>query len=114
MLTVIAFIGVFYAARGYAHHPVASIYRTDQKETITGQLVEFQLRNPHSIVLLDRLGPAPGQSQRWSVEWLAAFQLGRQGITSTTLRAGDRLLITVMMRTIVRPSDGWHWRGTFE
>jgi len=124
-IVFIGVFGVFYPTRGYAHHPMAALYLIDQQESITGQLVEFQIRNPHSFVFLESLGPSPGQSQRWAVEWLSAVQLGRQGVTSTTLKAGDHLAITgypsrtpndrrLRLRTILRSSDGWHWRGTFE
>lgn len=124
-LPVIVLMALICTTPGYAHHPVAVVYHTDHTETLRGQLVEFQIRNPHSIVLLDGRSPATGQSQRWAVEWLAALQLKHQGVTDTTLRAGDQLLITgypsqnpndrrLRLRTIVRPSDGWHWKGTFE
>lgn len=125
ILPVMALMAVVCAARGYAHHPVANPYRTDQTQKITGHLVELHLRNPHSLMLLDTKHPSTGESQRWSVEWLAAFLLSRQGIAATTLKAGDQLVITgypsrnpddrqLLIRTIVRPRDGWHWSGTFE
>src|SRR3954468_7640043 len=91
LITLVA--AVMSGMPAYAHHPVASVYFSDRTEGITGALVEFQLRNPHSFVYLE----APdqqGRVQRWAVEWLSVMQLSRQGVTASTLKPGDRLVIT--------------------
>jgi thiamine monophosphate kinase len=58
--------------------------------------------------------------QRWTVEWEARGQLDHQGVTSMTLKPGDRVVITgnpgknpadhwLRAQSIVRPKDGWKW-----
>jgi len=107
-----------------AHHSFAATYFEDKVQKIEGDLVQFLYRNPHSFVHVE----APdekGVTQRWAVEWGAGQQLTQQGVTRVTLRAGDHVLIEgspgrnaedhrLRMRSIVRPSDGWKWSGTFQ
>ena len=111
------------AATVYAHHPITSNYLDDRTQTIEGTLTQFQLRNPHSFMSVEVRDPQGG-IERWAVEWFAALQLNRQGVTGETLRPGDRLIITgnpsrrpedrqLRLRTIMRPRDGWTWAGTF-
>ena len=108
----------------YAHHPLTSNYLDDLTQTIEGTLTEFQLRNPHSFMSVE-VRDDQGRVERWAVEWFAALQLNRQGVTGDTLRSGDRLIITgnpsrrpedrqLRLRTIMRPRDGWKWGGTFQ
>jgi thiamine monophosphate kinase len=82
-------------------------------------VLQFVYRNPHA--LLQILAPdANRQMQRWTVEWEARGQLERQGVTSMTLKPGDRVVITgnpgknptdhwLRAQKIVRPRDGWKW-----
>ena len=106
-----------------AHHPM-TLYVQDRTQTIEGTLVEVVLRNPHSFIYLDTPGEN-GQTTRWTIEWLAWYQLSRQGVTSETLKSNNHLVITgfpapnaqdhrLWLRTITRPNDGWKWNGTFE
>ena len=86
--------------------------------------MQFLYRNPHSFVHVE--GPdEKGAVQRWAVEWGAGLQLNQQGVTRETLRVGDHVIITgnpgrnpedhrLRMRSILRPSDGWKWSGTFQ
>ena len=57
---------------------------------------------------------------RYAVEWGGAGQLGGQGVTRETLKAGDHVIITgspgrnpkdhrVRMVTLHRPKDGFGW-----
>jgi len=108
----------------HAHHPVVSRYFEDKLQTIEGDLVELHLLNPHSLLYIDARDRS-GVVQRYTVEWEATVQLGRQGVTRSTLKAGDRVVITgnpsrmpeerhLRLRTITRPKDGWRWHGSFE
>lgn len=105
-----------------AHHPL-SVYRQDQRLELTGRLVEFVARNPHSLLHCD-VPSAAGGSERWVVEWISALQLRRQGIAPQTLKIGDQLVLSgypsrvagdrrLWLRTIRRPADGWSWTGGF-
>ena len=105
--------------QAYAHHSFAATYIEDESVTIEGELVHVVFRNPHSfvhLVVTDR----NGMMVRYAVEWGAAAELGGQGVTSTTLKLGDRLVISgnpgrnpsdhrVRMINLRRPSDGFGW-----
>lgn len=101
-----------------AHHSFASTYE-NQRMSIEGELLQFVFRNPHA--LLQVMAPdANRQMQRWTVEWEARGQLDHQGVTSMTLKPGDRIVIIgnpgkntadhwLRAQSIVRPRDGWKW-----
>lgn len=125
VLFVLVLVGVSLGTRpAQAHHSFAATYFEDKVQKIEGNLVQFLFRNPHSFVHVE----APddqGVMQRWAVEWGAGQQLTQQGVSRVTLRAGDHVLIEgspgrnsddhrIRMRSIVRPSDGWKWSGTFQ
>jgi hypothetical protein len=102
-----------------AHHSFAATYFEDKLVTIEGELVEFQYRNPHSFVQV-MVTDAQGNMQRWSIEWGAVAQLNSQGVQRFTLKPGDKVTITgaparsgdghqLLMRKLIRPSDGFTW-----
>jgi hypothetical protein len=107
----------FAAATAYANHSFAATYLEDQSVQIEGELVQFLFRNPHSFVHVMVKEP-DGKLERYAVEWGGAGQLGGQGVTRETLKAGDHVVITgspgrnpedhrVRMVTLHRPSDGF-------
>ena len=118
--TVVLLIGALTCAgRAYAHHSFGATYVENKQLSIEGELLQFVYRNPHA--LLQVMAPDVNrQVQRWTVEWEAMGQLDHQGVTSMTLKPGDRVIITgnpgknaadhwLRAQTIVRPSDGWKW-----
>jgi hypothetical protein len=106
-------------AAAYAHHSFAATYYEDQIVMIEGELVQFLYRNPHSFVHVMAADPE-GNKVRWSIEWGAVSQLNRQGVQRYTLKIGDHVQISgaparnpddrrLLMRRLVRPSDGFTW-----
>lgn len=107
-----------------AHHSFAATYYEDKTEKVEGDLVQFVFRNPHSFVHLE----APdenGEMQRWAVEWGSGMQLSTQGLSATSLKAGDHVIIVgspgrnpedhrMRMKSLERPKDGFKWAGTFQ
>ena len=103
----------------YAHHSQAAQYDTSKEVKIQGTLVQFQFRNPHTFIKVE----APDESGamvRWSIEWGGVGQLNGQGVTRTTLKYGDPVIITanpsrtpndhkLHMLTLKRTSDGFGW-----
>jgi hypothetical protein len=103
----------------YAHHSYAATYDTSKEIKLTGKLVQFVYRNPHSFVHLE----APdenGVSQRWAVEWSGGGQLANQGVTRESLKVGDEVIIIgrpsrvpgeyrALMVRLTRPADGFTW-----
>ncbi len=105
----------------FAHHSFAAHYFEEQSVTISGEIAEFEYRNPHAWVHVMAPDPA-GQLQKYGAEWGGTGRLRRDGIDKDTLKAGDRVIITgspgrvagehkIHLKGIQRPADGWSWRG---
>jgi len=105
----------------YAHHSIGATYDSSKEVKLVGKIVEFNYRNPHAFVHVEAPDKA-GKMQRWAVEWGGAGALGQQGVTRTTLKAGDEVIITgnparssdgevlrVKMNTLFRKRDGFGW-----
>ena len=102
-----------------AHHSFQATYDMDSMIEIKGKLVQMNFRNPHSSVMV--MAPdKEGNMQRWGVEWGGASLLMRQGLTRTSFKPGDEVVITgqpsreetdyrMRMESILRPSDGFGW-----
>ena len=113
-------VGVLLAAMSaYAHHSQAAQYDTSKTVKIEGTLVQFQFRNPHTFIQVEAPDET-GEKVRWSIEWGGVGQLNGQGVTRTTLKYGDPVIITanpsrtpndhkLHMLTLLRTSDGFGW-----
>ncbi len=105
----------------FAHHSASATYIFAKSVKIEGTLKEFIWRNPHSFMKVE----APddkGELQIWVIEGAAPQQFAEGGLKATTLRAGDRVVVTgrpgrlaedhrLLLQTIERPSDGFKWQG---
>ena len=105
----------------FAHHSVSATYIHGKSVKIDGKLREFVWRNPHSFMKVE----APdekGETQIWVIEGAAPAQLAEQGLTTNTLRPGDRVIVTgepgriaedhrLLLHTVERPSDGFKWQS---
>jgi hypothetical protein len=118
-LLMLVLAGGLVAGVAYAHHSFAATYFEDKQVKVEGELVQFLYRNPHSFVHVE-VKENDGTVTRWAVEWGAGGQLGRQGVTRDTLKAGDHVIVTgnpgrtpedhrLRMVSISRPSDGFKW-----
>jgi len=110
---------LLFAATAYAHHSQSAQYDTSKEVKIEGKLVQFQFRNPHTFIQVE----APDENgvvRRWSIEWGGVGLLTGQGVTRTTLKYGDDVIITARpsrtpndyklhMLTLKRLSDGFGW-----
>jgi hypothetical protein len=107
-----------------AHHSFPATYLVDQTVTIEGTVVQFMFRNPHSFVHVIATDKKTGETIRWAIEWGAGGALATEKVMQTTLKAGDKVIVTgnpardpaahrLRMKSIERPSDGWKWAGTF-
>ena len=103
----------------YAHHSYAATYDTSKEVKVTGKLVQFSYKNPHSYVTVQS-NDAKGAVQRWSVEWAGTSQLSARGITQDTLKINDSIVIVgrpsrvpgefkLLLVNLTRPSDGFQW-----
>jgi hypothetical protein len=122
MLMLLLVCLLLWSGPSFAHHALSE-YDSARVTTIEGTLSEIRIKNPHSTLTMQASGGG-GPADRWTVEWLAALVLKHEGVDNTTLRPGDRLIITgnpsreggarrLWLRTITRPVDGWTWSGGF-
>ena len=107
------------ATAAYAHHSYAATYDVNREVTLTGNIVQFVYRNPHSFVHVTTKGEN-GETERWAVEWSGTTQLGNSGVTKETLKVGDAVVIQArpsrvqgefraLMLKLKRTSDGFTW-----
>ena len=110
---------LMFGMTAYAHHSFNAVYDVSREVTIEGKLVQFLFRNPHSWVHVEVAGPN-GEIQRWAIEWGGSGQLAGQGVTRTTLKVGDVVVISgdpsrttgdykLKMNSLRRTSDGFGW-----
>jgi hypothetical protein len=102
-----------------AHHSFAAEYFEDRIVTISGEVVEFEYKNPHAwvhFIVTDE----QGVPQRHAGEWNSVGRLTRDGVFKDSLRPGDRVVISgspgreasarkIHIKSIERPADGWKW-----
>jgi hypothetical protein len=104
-----------------AHHSFSAEYDSSQKIEIQGVVTEFVWRNPHSFMKVD-VAEKDGATKSWTLEWGSVSQLSQYSITRTSLKPGDKIVVTgqpardaaaprVLIETVKRPSDGWEWKG---
>ena len=108
-----------------AHHSFAGTYIEGQLTKIEGKVVEFNVRNPHSFIVIEVEGK-DGKKVKWGGEWGSVTQLSQGGVDRFTLEVGDYLIIEgapprdsgdhkVLVRRVSRPASGtrpaWEWSG---
>ena len=111
--------GLLLVPAAFAHHSFQATYDMDTTIEIRGKLIQMNFRNPHSSVMV--LAPDEnGVEQRWGIEWGGASLLMRQGLTRTSFKPGDEVIIVgqpsrertdyrMRMESILRPSDNFGW-----
>jgi hypothetical protein len=108
-----------------AHHSFAGTYVEGQLMKIEGTVVEFNVRNPHSFIVL-AVKEKDGTTSKWGGEWGSVTQLSQGGVDRFTLEVGDHLIIEgapprdisdrkVLVRKVSRPAtdkkQAWEWSG---
>jgi hypothetical protein len=112
---------VLAGGRLLAHHSFAAAYDPERRIEIEGVMTELVWRNPHSFMKID-VTEKDGTTKTWTLEWGSITQLSLGQITRTSLKPGDRLIVTgqpardvasprVLIQALKRPSDGWEWKG---
>ena len=104
-----------------AHHSATATYIHGQVVKLDGTLREFIWRNPHSFMKVEATD-AKGEKQIWTIEGAAPQQLTEGGLTASTLRAGDKVIVSgypgriaedhrLLLQVLERPSDGFKYQG---
>jgi hypothetical protein len=109
----------------YAHHSFAGTYREDETVTIEGEIVQFNVRNPHSFINIE-VTNENGETELWGGEWGSVTQLSQGGVNRFTLKAGEHIVVDgapardssdnrVLVRRVVRPAtdsvEEFVWSG---
>jgi Family of unknown function (DUF6152) len=82
-----------FSAPAWVHHSGA-MFDTTKEATITGTITEFNWTNPHSSFKVAVTG-ADGKEEVWAIEMNSPQNLVPQGWKRTTLKAGDKVTVTV-------------------
>src|SRR5829696_4928615 len=76
-----------------AHHSIYGIYDRSRQATLDGTVAEFQLINPHPFLFID-VRDASGTAQRWRLEMDNRTELADIGVTATSFKPGDRVVVS--------------------
>jgi hypothetical protein len=96
-----------------AHHSIAAVYDGTRQQRVEGVVAEFQFVNPHPFVIVTVA------NESWRLEMDNRFELAGIGMTSETLKPGDRVVVsgslgrteprTLYIRQLDRPADGFRY-----
>jgi uncharacterized protein DUF6152 len=99
-----------------AHHSISSIYDGSRRVTLDGVVSQFQLVNPHPFLFID-VKDGDGRTQQWRLEMDNRSELAAIGVTATTFKPGDRVVISgslaraqpqsLYLLRLDRPADGF-------
>ncbi|HEY3043240.1 MAG TPA: DUF6152 family protein [Vicinamibacterales bacterium] len=118
-LLVLSFGALTAVASPSAHHSFSADYFEEQKVSLEGDVIAFELKNPHAWLHLAAVDEN-GERQKISAEWSNPARLKQAGFTVDSFKPGDHLIVSgspgrdpaehrIHLRTIHRPSDGWKW-----
>ena len=112
-------------ASASAHHSFAGTYIEGKLVTLEGDIVEFNIRNPHSYIVIE-VTEKDGKKVKWGGEWGGVTQLSQGGVNRFTLEVGDHLIMEgapprdsqdkkILVRKVSRPATdkkpAWEWAG---
>lgn len=124
-IPVIVVAAVLIAAAAYAHHSFAGTYVEGKLVKLEGDIVEFNIRNPHSNIVIE-VTEKNGKKVKWAGEWGGVTQLSQGGVNRFTLEVGDHLIMEgapprdsldkkILVRKVWRPAtkekEAWEWAG---
>ena len=122
---VIIVAALLISAAAYAHHSFAGTYIEGKLVKLEGDVVEFNIRNPHSFIVIEVV-EKDGKKVKWGGEWGGVTQLSQGGVTRFTLEVGDHLIMEgapprdsldkkILVRKVWRPAtkekEAWEWAG---
>jgi Family of unknown function (DUF6152) len=106
------------AVMAHAHHSISIVYDSRRQVTIEGVVAKFELVNPHPFLLMD-VGTGANDAQQWRLEMDNRHELAAIGVTPTTFRPGDRIVVTgslarahphsLYVLRLDRPLDGFRY-----
>jgi Family of unknown function (DUF6152) len=76
----------------FAHHS-GTWADSDHPITLTGTVTDFSFTNPHVLMTLAVKGQG-GNVEKWIIEFNSPQSVRRSGLTATTIKAGDEIVIS--------------------
>ena len=77
----------------HAHHSAISFDLAAPAISVTGKIVQFIWRSPHTSINMDVVNDK-GETERWKWEGGGTVALVKSGVTRDTFKAGQRLTVT--------------------
>lgn len=115
VLTLVAALGAWGVA-AQAHHSISAVYDGSRQITVEAVVMEFQFVSPHPFVM-GEVRDSDGTSRPWRFEMDNRWELADVGITNSTFKRGDRIVVTgsigrsartqLYIRRLERPADGF-------
>jgi hypothetical protein len=103
----------------HAHHTFSGIYDSEKTVTLTATVREFQFIHPHPFLVVEVRNES-GERQTWRAEMDNRFELEEIGITRSTFRPGDRVIVSgspgrsqafaMYLWRLDRPADGLRYQ----
>ena len=100
-----------------AHHSISGVYDGARQQRLEAVVAEFRFVNPHPFVIVTV--QADGAEESWRLEMDNRFELADVGMTDSTLKPGDRVVVTgslgrteprtLYVRQLDRPADGFRY-----
>ena len=88
-----ALLGAAAVVPAQAHHS-AAMFDAQHPRSLSGTVREFQWTNPHCYIQLV-VTNAQGKAEEWSLEMGAPVYLYNEGWRRSTVKAGDKLDVTI-------------------
>jgi hypothetical protein len=115
-LALLAFLlGTLGGLTAEAHHSISAVYDRSHSVSLRGTIVEFALVQPHPFVVIATR--EEGREQRWRGELDNRHELVAIGVTASTLKPGDEVVVSgsasrnqqhqLYVLRLDRPGDGF-------
>jgi hypothetical protein len=83
---------------GDAHHSVTGSFDPGHRIQVTGEVVEWRFRNPHSLLVVDGIatidGAADASPHRWEIESSPSASMREMGFDENTFFPGRKVTIS--------------------
>ena len=94
------FVAIVAFGAAHAHHSVTGSFDPSRTIEITGDVVEWRFRNPHTMLIVDGTAVIDGKrddvKRRWEIESSAAAGLRASGVDEKTFSPGERVTVKGM------------------
>jgi hypothetical protein len=93
ILSVVACLaGLLASVDSYSHHSFSAEFDVGRPVNLVGTAKSFEWTNPHAWLHIE-VTDDQGKVQKWAVELLGVNALARSGMSSKTVKSGDKLTV---------------------